>query len=49
MICITTPIASALYLPGREGFIYVFQITDPDHYQLHAKVAIALSRRAARY
>jgi len=48
MICTTMPIASAFYR-GRDGFIYVFRTTDPDHYQLYAKVATALSGRTAGY
>ncbi len=26
-----------VYMPGGEGFIYAFQMTDPDHYKLLAK------------
>jgi hypothetical protein len=48
MICTTMPIASAFYR-GRDAFIYVFHMTDPDHYQLYAKVATALSGRTAGY
>jgi hypothetical protein len=49
MICITTLLASAFYMAGRDGFIYVFHMTDPDHYQLYAKVATALGGRTAGY
>ena len=38
-----------IYMPGAEGFIYVFQITDPDHYQLYAKVATALGARTGGF
>jgi DNA-binding beta-propeller fold protein YncE len=38
-----------VYMPGGEGFIYVFQMTDPDHYQLFAKVTTALGARTAGY
>jgi len=31
-----------VYMPGGEGFIYVFQMKDPDHYQLLAKIPTAL-------
>ena len=48
MICTTMPIASASYR-GRDGFIYVFHMTDPDHYELYTKVATALSKRTAGY
>ncbi len=38
-----------VYMPGGEGFIYVFQMKDPDHYQLLAKVPTALGGRTAGY
>ncbi len=38
-----------VYMPGGEGFIYVFQLNDPDHYQLLAKVPTALGGRTAGY
>jgi YVTN family beta-propeller protein len=38
-----------IYMPGGEGFIYAFQQTDPDHYQLMAKIPTALGARTAGY
>lgn len=38
-----------IYMPGGEGFIYVFQQNDPDHYRLLAKVPTALGARTAGY
>jgi hypothetical protein len=38
-----------VYMPGGEGFIYVFQMKDPDHFQLLAKVPTALGGRTAGY
>jgi DNA-binding beta-propeller fold protein YncE len=38
-----------IYVPGGEGFIYVFQMTDPDHYWLLTKVPTALGGRTAGY
>jgi hypothetical protein len=38
-----------VYLPGGEGVIYVFQMGDPDHYRLVAKVPTALGGRTAGY
>jgi hypothetical protein len=38
-----------VYMPGGEGFIYVFQMNDPDHYQLLAKVPTTLGGRTAGY
>jgi hypothetical protein len=38
-----------VYVPGGEGFIYVFQQTDPDHYQLLSKVPTTLGARTAGY
>lgn len=37
------------YVPGGEGLIYVFQMTDPDHYRLLAKIPTALGGRTAGY
>jgi hypothetical protein len=34
---------------GGEGFIYVFQQKDPDHYQLLVKISSALGARTAGY
>ena len=38
-----------IYVPGGEGYISVFQQTDPDHYQLFAKVPATLGARTAGY
>jgi DNA-binding beta-propeller fold protein YncE len=38
-----------IYIPGGEGYISVFQQTDPDHYQLLAKVSSTLGARSAGY
>src|SRR6267154_2338913 len=38
-----------IYMPGGEGFIYVFQMKDPDQYQLLAKIPTALGGRTAGY
>lgn len=38
-----------IYMPGGEGFIYVFRMNDPDHYQLLAKIPTALGARTAGY
>jgi DNA-binding beta-propeller fold protein YncE len=38
-----------IYVPGGEGYISVFQQTDPDHYQLLAKVPSTLGARTAGY
>ncbi len=38
-----------IYVPGGEGYISVFQQTDPDHYQLLAKVPSTLGARSAGY
>jgi DNA-binding beta-propeller fold protein YncE len=38
-----------IYVPGGEGFIYVFQMNDPDHYRLLTKVQTALGGRTAGY
>ena len=38
-----------IYMAGGEGFIYVFQQKDPDHYQLLSKVPSALGARTAGY
>ena len=38
-----------IYVPGGEGYISVFQMTDPDHYQLLAKVPSTLGARTAGY
>lgn len=38
-----------IYMPGGEGFIYAFQMTDPDHYQLLAKIPTAIGAKTAGY
>ena len=38
-----------IYMPGSEGFIYAFQMTDPDHYRLLAKVPTAVGAGTAGY
>ncbi|MDB6082594.1 MAG: hypothetical protein JWN43_475 [Gammaproteobacteria bacterium] len=38
-----------IYMPGSEGFIYVYQMRDPDHYRLLAKVPTALGAATAGY
>ena len=38
-----------IYVPGGEGYISVFQQTDPDHYQLLGKVPSTLGARTAGY
>jgi DNA-binding beta-propeller fold protein YncE len=38
-----------IYMPGGEGFIYVFQMKGPDDYQLLAKVPTAIGARTAGY
>jgi hypothetical protein len=38
-----------IYMPGGEGFIYAFQMTDPDHYRLLAKIPTAIGAKTAGY
>jgi len=38
-----------IYMPGAEGFIYVFQMSDPAHYRLLAKVPTAIGAGTAGY
>src|SRR5581483_3563827 len=38
-----------IYMPGGEGFIYAYQMTDPDHYMLLAKIPTAIGTRTAGY
>jgi DNA-binding beta-propeller fold protein YncE len=38
-----------VYMPGGQGFIYIFQMNDPDHYQLLTKIPTALGGRTAGY
>lgn len=43
------PARKRIYVPGGEGYISVFQQTDPDHYQLLAKIPSTLGARTAGY
>jgi hypothetical protein len=38
-----------IYMPGGEGFIDAFQMTDPDHYKLLAKIPTAIGAKTAGY
>jgi hypothetical protein len=38
-----------IYMPGGEGFIYAFQMTDPDHYRLLDKIPTAIGAKTAGY
>ena len=38
-----------VYMPGGEGFIYAFQMTDPDHYKLLVKIPTAIGAKTAGY
>ncbi len=38
-----------VYMPGSEGFIYAYQMKDPDHFQLIAKVLTAIGAATAGY
>ena len=38
-----------VYMPGGEGFIDVFQMIDPDHYRLLAKIPTAIGAKTAGY
>jgi len=38
-----------IYMPGGEGFIDVFQMADPDHYQLLAPIPTAIGAKTAGY
>jgi hypothetical protein len=38
-----------IYMAGGEGFIYVFQQKDADHYELLTKIATSLGARTAGY
>jgi len=38
-----------IFMPGREGAIWVFQQKDPDHYELLAKIPTALGAGTAGY
>lgn len=38
-----------IYMPGGEGFIAAFQMTDPDHYRLLARIPTAIGAKTAGY
>lgn len=38
-----------IYMPGGDGFIDVFQMSDPDHYRLLTRIPTALGARTAGY
>jgi hypothetical protein len=38
-----------IYMAGGEGFVYVFQEKDPNHYELMSKIQTALGARTAGY
>lgn len=38
-----------VYMPGGEGFISVFQMTDPDHYRSLGKIPTAIGAKTAGY
>ena len=38
-----------IYMPGSEGFVHVFHMSDPDHYHLLAKVPTAVGAGTAGY
>ena|SRR5215472_5572264 len=38
-----------IYMPGGEGFIAAFQMTDPDHYKLLARIPTAIGAKTAGY
>ena len=38
-----------IYMPGGEGFIYAFQMADPDHYRLLDKIPTAIGAKTAGY
>jgi hypothetical protein len=38
-----------VYMPGGQGFIDVFQMKDPDHYERLARISTALGARTAGY
>jgi hypothetical protein len=43
------PARKRIYVPGGEGFIDVFQMIDPDHYQRLARIPTAIGARTAGY
>jgi hypothetical protein len=38
-----------IYMPGGQGFIYVYQMKDPDHYQLLAKIPTTIGAKTAGF
>jgi DNA-binding beta-propeller fold protein YncE len=38
-----------IYMSGAEGFVYVFEMKDPDHYQLLSKVATTVGAGTSGY
>jgi len=38
-----------IYMPGGAGFIYVYQMKDPDHYQLLAKIPTTIGAKTAGF
>ena len=38
-----------IYMPGGEGFVYVFQMADPDRYRLLARIPTAIGAKTAGY
>jgi hypothetical protein len=38
-----------IYMPGGEGFIYAFQMTDPEHYRLLDRIPTAIGAKTAGY
>jgi hypothetical protein len=36
-----------VYMPGGEGFIYVFRMNDPDHYTLIGKIPTVIGAKTA--
>jgi hypothetical protein len=38
-----------IYMTGAEGFVYVFEVKDPDHYQLLSKIPTAVGAATSGY
>lgn len=38
-----------IYMPGGAGYIYVYQMKDPDHYELLSKIPTAVGAKTAGY
>jgi len=38
-----------IYMPGGEGYIAVFQMIDPDHFKLVARIPTAIGAKTAGY